>query len=180
MKFLETKFSGAYLIGIEKRYDERGYFARSFCREEFDDHGLNRVFVQNNISFNIKKGTLRGMHYQIAPYEEVKFVSCITGAIYDVIVDLRPAAPTYLQWLAVELNAENNQMLYIPEGFAHGFQTMNDDTTVFYQISELYSPEYGRGIRWDDPTLNIRWPFDNPIISEKDRTYPDFPERDGL
>jgi dTDP-4-dehydrorhamnose 3,5-epimerase len=154
--------------------DERGFFARSFCQKEFEEHGLNPCIVQCNISYNKKKGTLRGMHYQVAPHEEAKIVSCIRGAIYDVIIDLRPNSSTYCQWFAMELSSENYKMLYIPEGFAHGFQTLEYNTTVFYQIAEFYHPKSAKGIRWNDSAFQIKWPISDWIISKKDRDYASF------
>jgi dTDP-4-dehydrorhamnose 3,5-epimerase len=174
MKLSETKLKGAYIIEIEPVTDERGFFARSFCANEFEKHGLNPRIVQCNISFNKKKGTLRGMHYQVAPYEEAKLVSCIRGAIYDVIIDLRQNSPTYCQWFFVELNAENYKILYVPKGFAHGFQTLEDNTVVFYQMSEFYHPECARGVRWDDKAFGIKWPISNPIMSERDKNFQTF------
>lgn len=172
MKFIETKLKGAYIIELEHLEDNRGFFARTFCQKEFEKHDLNPHIVQCNISFNKKKGTLRGMHYQVKPYEEVKIVSCIRGAIYDVIIDLRKKSSTYCKWLATELTAENYRMVYIPEGFAHGFQTLKDNTVVFYQMSEFYHPECARGVRWDDPAFGIGWPLTKKNISEKDMNYP--------
>jgi dTDP-4-dehydrorhamnose 3,5-epimerase len=174
--FKETKLKGTYVIEIEPAEDERGLFARSFCQKEFEEHGLNFSIVQCNLSYNKKKSTLRGMHYQIAPYEEAKLVSCIRGAIYDVIIDLREHSPTYCQWFAVELTAENYKMLYIPAAFAHGFQTLKDNTVVFYQMSEFYHPECARGVRWDDPAFGIEWPIpdNNFSISERDKSWPDY------
>lgn len=187
MNFIETKLKGAYIIELELIEDERGFFARSFCQKEFEEHGLNPCIAQCNISYNKKKGTLRGMHYQVAPHEEAKLVSCINGVIYDVIIDLRPDSPTYCQWFAVELTAPSSQstahssqltayykMLYIPEGLAHGFQTLEDDTTVFYQMSEFYHPECAKGVRWNDPAFGIEWPHSMDIISDRDRLYPNF------
>ena len=174
MIFEETKLKGTYSIELEPKEDERGFFARSFCQEEFEKHGLNFRIVQSNISHNKKKGTLRGMHYQIPPHEETKIVSCIKGAIYDVIIDLRIDSPTYYQWLAVELIAENYKMLYIPKGFAHGFQTLENDTVVFYQMSEFYHPECARGMRWDDPSFDLNWPIKDIVVSERDKTFPIF------
>lgn len=172
MKFTETKLRGAYIVELETINDERGFFARSWCEKEFAEHGLNSKLVQCNISFNQKKGTLRGMHYQAKPYEEAKLVRCTQGAIYDVIIDIRQDSPTFKQWLGIELTAENRQMLYIPEGFAHGFQTLVDNTEVFYQMSEFYYAESARGIRWGDPQIGIKWLItDNLIISEKDQSY---------
>ena len=150
MIFKETKLKGAYIIELELLEDERGFFARSFCIDEFKKNGIDFNIVQCNISYNKEKGTLRGMHYQIAPYEEAKIVSCIRGAIYDVIIDLRQESPIYCKWFAVELSAKNYKILYIPKGFAHGFQTLEDDTVVFYQMSEFFHPECTRGVRWDD------------------------------
>ncbi|MBD2040339.1 dTDP-4-dehydrorhamnose 3,5-epimerase [Microcoleus sp. FACHB-672] len=174
MIFTETKLKSAFIIETERLEDERGFFARSFCQQEFALRGLNSNLVQCNISFNKKKGTLRGMHYQVAPHEEAKLVRCHKGAIYDVIVDLRPNSSTFKQWLGIELISDNYQMLYIPEGFAHGFQTLEDNTEVFYQMSEFYHPECARGIKWNDPRLRIEWPADDKIISTKDCQYADF------
>jgi len=174
MIFKETKLRGAYVIELDPLEDERGFFARSFCKREFEEHGLNPSVVQSNISYNKKKGTLRGMHYQVAPYEEAKLVSCIRGAIYDAIIDLRPESSTFKKWTAVELTAENRKMLYVPERFAHGFLTLEDNTEVFYQMSEFYHPECAQGARWDDPAFGIEWPMDELILSDKDRTYKDF------
>lgn len=176
MIFKETRLKGAYVIELEQVPDERGFFARSFCQKEFEEHGLNSRIVQCNISYNKKKGTLRGMHYQVAPYEEAKVVSCISGAIYDVIIDLRPESETYRHWFAVELSGNNFKMLYIPEGFAHGFQTLKDNTIVFYQMSEFYHPECARGVRWNDSAFRITWPEVNSrhIISDKDQSYLDY------
>src|SRR5919199_3217742 len=148
MIFTETKLKGAFLIEPEPRADERGFFARTWCQREFEAHGLRTRWVQCNISFNKKKGTLRGMHYQLAPYAEAKLVRCTRGAIYDVIIDLRYDSPTFKQWQALNLTADNRQMLFIPEGFAHGFQTLDDDTEVFYQMSEFYAPDCAKGVRW--------------------------------
>jgi len=174
MIFVETRLKGAFIIEPERIEDERGFFARTWCQHEFEAHGLNPRLVQCNISFNKRRATLRGMHYQIAPHVEAKVVRCTRGAIYDVIADLRPSSPTFAQWLAVELTYENHRMLYIPEGFAHGFQTLADDTEVVYQMSEFYHPESARGVRWNDPTLNIQWPLPDPIMSAKDRMYQEF------
>jgi len=174
VKFTETKLKGTYIIEPEPIEDERGFFARSWCQQEFEAHGLNPNLVQCNISFNKKKGTLRGMHYQVAPHEEAKLVRCSKGAIYDVIIDLRPDSPTFKQWIAVELTAKNYKMLYIPEGFAHGFQSLEDNTEVFYQMSEFYHPECARGVCWDDLAFKIEWPKNDRIISEKDLQYLSF------
>jgi len=187
MIFKETKLKEAYIIQLEPLEDERGFFARSFCQDEFKKNGINFNIVQCNVSFNKKKGTLRGMHYQIAPHEEAKIISCVRGTIYDVIIDLRTNSSTYCQCFAVTLygfnsfitdlpiNPSTHQMLYIPKGFAHGFQTLEDNTTVFYQMSEFYHPECARGVRWDDPALGIEWPeVSKRIISDKDQSYLDF------
>lgn len=174
MKFSPTALAGAYIIDIDPMQDERGFFARSWCREEFAKQGLNSDLVQCSISFNKKRGTLRGMHYQAAPHEETKVVRCVRGSIYDVIIDLRPASSTFRKWIAVELNADNRRMLYVPAGMAHGFQTLADDTEVFYQISTPYHPPSARGVRWDDPAFGIEWPTAVRTISDKDRHYPDF------
>jgi len=174
MVFIETELKGVYIIEPERIKDERGFFARTWCKREFEAHGLNPNLVQCSISFNKKKGTLRGMHYQIAPYEETKLVRCTMGAIYDVIVDLIPESKTFKQWISIELTSENRKMLYIPEGLAHGFLTLTDNTEVFYQMSESYMPEYAKGVRWDDPAFGIHWPIDILVISKKDRQFPDF------
>ncbi len=174
MIFTETRLPGAFIIEPELRTDERGFFGRTWCQREFAAHGLNPRLVQCNLSGNTLAGIVRGLHYQAAPHEEAKVVSCSHGAICDVIVDLRPASPTFKEWLAVELTAANRRMLYIPEGFAHGFQTLEDDTEVVYQMSEFYVPEAARGVRWNDPAFGIRWPLPVTIISERDRSYADF------
>ena len=174
MIFAETRLKGSYIIDPELLSDDRGLFARTWCQREFRAHGLNTNVAQCNISYNAKKGTLRGMHYQTAPFEEAKLARCTAGAIFDVIIDLRPHSATFREWISVELDAGNRRMLYIPEGFAHGFMTLKDNTEVFYQMSEFYMPEYARGVRWDDPAFNIPWPIDVTTISEKDARYPDF------
>jgi dTDP-4-dehydrorhamnose 3,5-epimerase len=174
MIFVETKLKGAFIIEPEPMEDERGFFARTFDQKEFEGHGINPRVMQCNISFNKKRGTLRGMHYQIAPYQEAKLICCTNGTIYDVIIDLRRGSPTFKQWIAVELAAENHRMLYVPQGFAHGFQTLQDNAEVFYQMSEFYHPESARGVRWNDPAFGIVWPDDMRVISDKDRQYPDF------
>ena len=174
MIFAETKLKGAFIVEPERLEDERGFFARTWCQREFEAHGLNTRWVQCNISFNRTRGTLRGMHYQAAPYEEAKLVRCTMGAIYDVIVDLRPESPIFKQHIAVVLTAQNHKMLYVPEGFAHGFLTLEDNTEVFYQMSESYVPGYSRGIRWNDPAFGIQWPTDVQAISERDQNHPDF------
>lgn len=174
MIFFETKLKGACIIEIQKMEDERGFFARAWCQKEFAEHNLTPRVVQANVSFNKKKGTLRGMHYQIAPYEEAKLVRCTSGAIYDVIIDLRPDSPTYKEWTGVELTAKNYKMLYVPENFAHGFQTLLDNTEVTYQVSQFYSPGSEQGIRWNDPTFGIEWPLAIQVISDKDKNWPDY------
>ena len=174
MVFSETRLGGAYLIDLDRREDVRGFFARVFCVEEFRANGLNPAVAQCSISFSRCKGTLRGVHWQTPPKSEDKLVRVTRGAIHDVIVDLRPDSPTYLQHVAVELTAGNGRMIYIPKGFGHGLQTLEDETEVFYQMSEFFAPECARGARWDDPAFGITWPFPNPIVSERDRTWPDF------
>lgn len=174
MIFKEISLKGAYVIELEKLQDERGFFARAWCQREFENHGLTARIAQANISYNAKRGTLRGMHYQAAPHEEMKLVRCTKGAIFDVIVDLRKDSPTYLQWIGVELAADSHRMLYVPENFAHGFQTLEDDTEVTYQVSQFYTPASERGIRWNDPAIGIEWPQAPTIMSEKDRSWPGF------
>lgn len=171
MIFTEAKLRGAYIIDLDRAEDERGFFARSFCQQEFRKHGIDFNIAQCSISFNAGKGTLRGMHYQAAPFEEAKLVSCIKGKIYDVIIDLRKDSATYCQWCALELSERCHKMLYIPKGFAHGFQTLENNSTVFYQISEFYHPECARGIGWDDPIFSIKWPLEVRLISEKDKKH---------
>lgn len=171
MIFTETRFKGAFVIDLKSIDDDRGFFARSFCQQEFAAHNLKTAVAQCNVSFNKRKGTLRGMHFQVPPKAEAKLVRCTRGAIHDVIIDLRFDSPTCYQWEAFELSAENHKSLYIPEGFAHGFQTLNDETEVFYQMFEFFSPEHARGIRWNDPAFKIDWPLSNPIISAKDNSY---------
>ena len=174
MKFIETELKGAFVINPERLVDERGFFARTCCRNEFEHHGLISDWVQCNIAFNKRKGTLRGMHYQVAPHAEAKLVRCTMGSIYDVIIDLRPNSKTYLQWISVELSAENRKMIYIPQGFAHGLQTLVDNTEVFYQMSAFYAPEHARAVRWNDPQFKIHWPEAERTISEKDQNIEDF------
>ena len=175
MIFEETRLPGAYIIQLEPIRDNRGFFSRVFCQREFEALDLTTEFVQANMTYSMEKGTLRGLHYQIRPHKEVKLVHCPQGAIYDVILDMRPDSPTYLEWVSVELTAENRKMLYIPGEFAHGYQTLADDTEVFYQVAQFYAPDFERGIRWDDPTFQIEWPeTSRPILSEKDKAWPDF------
>jgi len=169
MIFTETKIKGAFIIEPELLTDERGFFARSFCKEEFQKYGLETDIVQCNISYNKKKGTLRGMHYQVPPFEEAKIVSCTQGSIYDVIVDLRRGSQTYRQWYAEKLCADSYRALYIPKGCAHGFQTLEDNCIVYYQMGEYYHPECARGMQWNDPSIGIVWPVPAMIISEKDK-----------
>lgn len=174
VKFIPTSLAGACVIEPEYLEDERGYFARTFCRDEFAAHGLNPQVMQCNVSFNLKKGTLRGMHYQAKPHEEAKLVRCTRGAVFDAIIDVRPQSRTFGKWFAVELSAANSRMLYIPEGYAHGFQTLEDTSEVFYQMAEKYLPESARGIRWNDPAIGILWPIADPIISQRDADFSDF------
>lgn len=174
MTFHETKLRGVFQIYLQPQHDERGFFARSWCRKEFDGHGLNSNLVQCSVSFNTRKGTLRGIHHQVAPYPETKVVRCTRGAIYDVVVDLRPQSPTFKDWIAVVLTAENRNMVYVPEGCAHGFLTLEDESEIFYQMSEVYHAGSSRGVRWDDPAFRIAWPEKVEMISERDRTYPNF------
>jgi dTDP-4-dehydrorhamnose 3,5-epimerase len=174
MTFHGTKLPGTFEIHLERRSDERGFFARCWCQDEFARNGLNSKLVQCSISFNAREGTLRGMHYQSPPYAEAKLVRCTKGAIYDVVVDLRPDSPTYRDWIGVVLTSANRNMVYVPEGCGHGFLTLEDESEVFYQMSEVYSPEAARGARWNDPAFQISWPATVKVISERDRTYPDF------
>jgi dTDP-4-dehydrorhamnose 3,5-epimerase len=176
MKFTESKLKGAFIIEPQKLSDERGFFARTWCKREFEQVGLNSDLVQCNVSYNKKKGTLRGMHHQVAPHEEAKLVRCTAGAVHDVILDIRPNSPTYKEWIAVELSAENRMMIFIPEGFSHGFLTLVDDTEVFYQMSTFYAPECAEGIRYDDSAFGIMWPEKINVISEKDKNFPKFKE----
>jgi dTDP-4-dehydrorhamnose 3,5-epimerase len=174
MIFHETKLPAVFEIRPEPKPDGRGFFARTWCQKEFEEHGLNHGLLQCSVSFNVRKGTLRGMHYQEVPHSESKLVRCTSGAIYDVVVDLRPHSPTFKEWIAVVLSATNRYMVYVPEGCAHGFLTLEDQTEVFYQMSEFYKPELARGVRWDDPAFRIVWLGDVAVISERDRTYPNF------
>jgi len=174
MRFVETPLAGAFVIDLEKREDERGFFARVFCRDEFEDHGLPSAIVQINDSLAADKGTLRGMHYQLPPHAETKVVRCIRGALYDVILDLRPDSKTFGRHFGIELSAENRTMVCVPKGFAHGFVTLRDDTEAFYLTDESYAPTHERGIRWNDPAFGIAWPLEPAVISEKDRHHADF------
>jgi dTDP-4-dehydrorhamnose 3,5-epimerase len=173
MIFRGMGLEGAFVIDPERIEDDRGFFARCWCAQDFADHGLPGGFAQCNVSFNRRRGTLRGLHYQVHPFSEAKLVRCTRGAIFDVAVDLRPGSPTYLQWRAVELNEENGRMTFLPEGFAHGFQSLRDETEVFYQMSRPYVPEAARGVRYDDPALGIRWPIRKGlVVSPRDRALP--------
>jgi dTDP-4-dehydrorhamnose 3,5-epimerase len=172
--FHETELPGAYLIDLEKRGDERGFFARVFCEKEFAEHGLVTHFLQVNNSLSADRGTLRGMHYQLPPHAETKLVRCIRGALWDVILDLRPNSPTFGRSIGVELSAENRRMIYVPKGFAHGFVTLQDDTEAFYFADAFYAPDGERGVRWDDPRFQIAWPIPPVVISDKDRAHRDF------
>jgi dTDP-4-dehydrorhamnose 3,5-epimerase len=164
----------AFRIDVEPHADERGLFARTFCADEFAAHGLPRGFVQCSTSYNARRGTLRGLHWQAAPHEEAKLVRCTRGRALDVIVDLRPDSPTRRQWRAVELSQDNRTALFIPEGYAHGFQTLEDDTEILYQMTAFYVPEQARGARWDDPAFAIDWPLSEPILSQRDASFPPF------
>jgi dTDP-4-dehydrorhamnose 3,5-epimerase len=174
MLFTETALPGAFVIDLEVKPDSRGLFARTFCAHEFEEHGLKPTVAQCNLSFNHRQGTLRGMHYQVEPATETKLVRCTRGAIYDVIIDLRPDSPTYLQHFGVELTAENRRALYVPEMFAHGYQALTDGAEVVYQVGEFYTPGYERGLRYDDPTFAIQWPQPVTVISDKDASWPRF------
>lgn len=174
MIFRETELHGAYIIDLEVAEDERGFFARTWCRREFESQGLKVEWVQSNISGNRRKGTLRGLHYQLAPHEEIKLVRCTAGSVYDVILDLRHDSPSYLRHVSVELSARNRRMIYIPAGVAHGYQTLMDETEVMYLMSEYYAPECARGVRWNDPLFSIQWPSDRRTISVRDQSYPDY------
>ena len=174
MEFRETKLRGAYLVSIKKITDNRGYFGRAWCRDELAQHGLNPNMVQLNTALSHKKGTIRGMHYQEAPYAEAKFMRCTRGAIFDVIVDIRKDSPTRGQWFGAELTADNGLMLYAPEGFAHGYQTLLDDTEMYYLTTTIYAPTAARGLRYNDPAVRIEWPLPLSVISEADQKWPDF------
>ncbi len=174
MKFIETPLAGAYTIELEKHGDDRGFFARAFCQEEFAELGLSCEIVQVNNSLAERKGTLRGMHYQLAPKAETKMVRCIRGSLFDVIIDLREGSETFGKYHGVELSAENRTMFYVPKGFAHGFITLEDNTEAFYFVDEYYAPDCERGIRWDDPRFGIAWPLKPEVLSEKDTSHPDF------
>jgi dTDP-4-dehydrorhamnose 3,5-epimerase len=172
--FRPCRLAGAFVLDVERKEDDRGFFARTFCARELAEAGLVTAFVQGSVSYNRRRGTLRGMHYQDAPASEAKLVRCTAGAIYDVLLDLRPGSPTYLGWEAVELSAETRRLVYVPRGFAHGFQTLTDEAEVSYEISDFYVAELARGVRWNDPVFGIAWPIADPILSPRDRSYPDF------
>jgi dTDP-4-dehydrorhamnose 3,5-epimerase len=174
--FTPTPLAGAFVVELERREDERGFFARSFCREEFESRGLSPAVAQCNVSFNARRGTLRGMHYQADPHAEAKLVRCTQGAIWDVVVDLRRGSPTFKRWYGVELSAANRRALYAPEGTAHGFQSLADDCEVLYLMSRAYLPDAARGVRWDDPAFGIEWPIASPYLSERDRGFAPFRE----
>jgi dTDP-4-dehydrorhamnose 3,5-epimerase len=174
MIFTETKLKGAFLVEIKKLEDDRGFFGRAWCENEFKEHGIDMTIRQINTSYSIRKGTIRGMHYQIDPYKEAKFIRCTRGRIYDVIIDLRPASPTFMQWVGNELSQDNYRMVYVPGNFAHGFVTLEDHSEVYYPVSEFYTPGSERGIRYNDPAFNIEWPVPVEIVSEKDGNHPLF------
>ena len=176
MIFTETKLKGAFLIDIKRLEDERGFFGRSWCKREFEEHGLNPNVAQENVSFNKTKGTLRGMHFQVPPFAEAKTIRCTSGALYDVIVDIRPESPTYKQWIGVELSSDSFRMIYVPEGFAHGFITLADNTAVHYVMAEFYKPGSEGAFRYNDPIFNIVWPMAPVVISDRDKTHPFFSE----
>ena len=178
MIFKETRVKGAFMIEMEKRGDDRGFFARVFCRKEFEAQGIDIKVLQANIGFSQSRCTLRGLHYQVPPYAEAKLVRCTAGALYDVILDLRPASPTFKQWLGVELTDKNHTMLYVPEGCAHGYLTLAENTEIYYMVTQFYSPDAERGVRWNDPAFDIKWPLTKGIvISDKDRSWPDWLEQ---
>jgi dTDP-4-dehydrorhamnose 3,5-epimerase len=174
MKFIDTKVSGTYIIDIERQHDDRGFFARTYCRTEFMEHGLDADFVQCNVSFNLVAGTLRGMHFQLPPHDETKLVRCTAGALYDVVIDLRPDSPTFEQWEGVELTAESHRMVYVPSGCAHGFLTLAMNTEVSYLMGNYYKAQAAQGVRWDDPTFDVSWPRQPAVISHRDASYTDF------
>lgn len=179
MRFTSTNLEGVHIVELDRLTDDRGFFARVWCPREFEQQGLNPHVAQSNIGYSERRGTLRGMHYQIAPHEEAKLVRCTRGAVYDVAVDLRPESPTYLEWFGVELNANNARMLYVPPGCAHGYLTLADGTELFYQTSEFYERAAARGVRYDDPAFGIDWPVEIRVISEQDRSWPLMDELEG-
>ena len=174
MIFTETKLKGAFLIEVKKLEDDRGFFGRAWCKNEFEEHGLNANICQLNTSLTKKKGTVRGMHYQVDPYQETKFIRCTKGRIYDVIIDLRPDSPTFMQWIGNELSEDNYKMMYVPENFAHGFVVLEDNSEVYYPVTQFYTPGAEAGIRYNDPAFNIQWPVEISLVSEKDMSHPDF------
>jgi dTDP-4-dehydrorhamnose 3,5-epimerase len=174
MIFIETKLKGAYIIELERREDHRGFFARTWDSREFEERGLVGKAVEQSLSFNKARGTIRGMHYQKDPYQETKLIRCTRGGIFDVIIDLRPASPTFKQWMGIELTTVNYRMLYVPKDFAHGFQSLEDDSEIIYLMSEVYTPTAGAGIRYNDPSIGIEWPLPVSVIAEKDTKWPDF------
>ena len=174
MEFTETKLKGAFLVRLKKIEDNRGFFARGWCHEEFKAHGMNPNMLQLNVGFSHKKGTLRGMHYQEAPHAEVKFVRCTRGAIYDVIIDLRRKSPTHGQWFGAELTQDNGTMLYAPEGFAHGYQTLTDDADMYYMTTAMFARDSAKGVRSNDPAFGIQWPLPVSVISDPDQKWPDY------
>lgn len=174
MRFVETPLRGAYLIELEKKVDDRGFFARAFCVDEYARLGLESKIVQINNSLSARRGTLRGMHYQLAPMAETKIVRCLRGSFFDAIIDLRPDSPTFMRWFGETLTADNRKALYVPKGFAHGILTLEDDTEAYYLVTQFYSKEHERGIRWDDPAFGIGWPIPPAVVSEKDALHPDF------
>ena len=176
MKFTETKIHGVFVIELEKHEDDRGWFARAWCCEEFTAHGLPTDLAQTNLSHNAQRGTVRGMHFQTAPHAEAKLVRCVAGGVHDIALDLRPESPTFKQFVATELSADNGRAVFLPEGIAHGFQTLTDDATLFYQMGAPYAPEFARGVRWDDATFQIEWPIAEAIVCERDAAFPDFTE----
>lgn len=179
MIFTTGPLEGPTIIDLEKHRDDRGFFARAYCQREFAEQGLAQNMVQTNVSFSKKRGTLRGMHYQNPPHQEAKLIRCTSGALYDVVVDVRSASETYGQWMGVELSADTHRMFYVPEGFAHGFLTLEDETEVIYQVSSFYAPGAEEGLRYDDPVLDIDWPIEVQVISDKDRSWPAFSALQG-
>jgi dTDP-4-dehydrorhamnose 3,5-epimerase len=174
MIFTELELKGAFLIEVKKIQDDRGFFGRAWCQKEFEEHGLNGNVKQINTSLTLKKGTIRGMHYQVDPYQETKFIRCTRGRIYDVIIDLRPDSPTFMKWVGNELSADNYKMVYVPGNFAHGFVALEDQSEVYYPVTEFYTPGAERGIRFNDRAFNIQWPIPIEVVSEKDASHPDF------
>ncbi len=174
MIFTETKLKGAFIIEIQKLEDERGFFGRAWCQKEFEAHGLNPNMCQINTSYTKKKGTIRGLHYQIDPYQEAKFIRCTRGRIFDIMIDLRPDSPTFMQWIGNELSSDGYKMVYVPENFAHGILSLEDNSEVYYPVTQFYTPGAERGIRWNDPAFDIKWPIEVEIVSEKDNSHPDF------